>query len=297
MKIKYMQEYIALVENLNFTTTANQLFLTQPALSKHIAIIEEIMGVKLLIRSTRDVKVTAAGQVVFLGFVEILRKYNEVIEEASEFSLGYTGNLTVGVPYYYSEKYMEPVVKVCRKEFPDIYLEVISYQPTIAYNALLDNEIDIALLTHNDYPKSELINFYNFATEPLIVAASTQHRLANRDSLKLIELEDETFIFYKNNYFCDYIKKMLNSIGFLPKKNVYSSHIDTLNITIQETNGISIMPESIKHMSRSTIKIIRLEDVFCNIEMCMAYKKSNNNETIIPFLKCVEQAFFNQLSK
>ena len=64
MKIDYMKEYIAVVDNLNFTITAQQLHMTQPALSRHIASIEESMGVRLLYRNTHNVEVTLEGKMV-----------------------------------------------------------------------------------------------------------------------------------------------------------------------------------------------------------------------------------------
>ena len=68
IKLNYIQEYILLAETLNFSKTAEMSYITQPALSRHILVLEEEMGTKLLLRTTRNVQMTPAGEMVYEAF-------------------------------------------------------------------------------------------------------------------------------------------------------------------------------------------------------------------------------------
>lgn len=62
MDINRLNEFIVLATHLNYSKAANQLFLTQPALSRHIHDLEQTLGAKLFIRDTHNVYLTSVGQ-------------------------------------------------------------------------------------------------------------------------------------------------------------------------------------------------------------------------------------------
>ncbi len=76
IKLNYIQEYILLAETLNFSKTAEMSYITQPALSRHILVLEEEMGTKLLLRTTRNVQLTPAGEMVYEAFL----LYDEIVQ-------------------------------------------------------------------------------------------------------------------------------------------------------------------------------------------------------------------------
>ena len=94
LKLNYIREFVTLAETLNFSKAAEKLFLAQPALSRHIAIIEEIMGGRLFQRTTRNVSLTPAGEAVYNAFIEILRQYDGAREQVSPL-LGQSGVLSM----------------------------------------------------------------------------------------------------------------------------------------------------------------------------------------------------------
>ena len=61
IKISYLREFVLLAETLNFSKTAEKSYITQPALSRHLALLEDEMGATLMERTTRKVSLTPAG--------------------------------------------------------------------------------------------------------------------------------------------------------------------------------------------------------------------------------------------
>ena len=81
MKIEYISEFIALAELNNYTLAAQKLFITQPALSRHMTALEESIGAKLIQRSTHDVKLTENGHKAHEAFKEIINIYDSLARD------------------------------------------------------------------------------------------------------------------------------------------------------------------------------------------------------------------------
>jgi len=252
VKIEYMEEYIAVVDSLNFTATANKLLITQSALSRHIAVVEEHVGARLLYRDTHNVEVSPAGKLVYDEFQKMLNIYNSTRAKVERMGKKYTGAIRIGVPYY-CLKYMDPLILAMKREYPDITIEMLSYQPTPAYHALLDYQIDMAMLFRHYYPSSEDVRFHDFAKEQQIIVASKDHAFALKESISFIDLNDQIIVLFRNNYYSDFVHSVLTRLGIHPKSIVYSDHIDTMPYSIMESRGVAVEPICVMNMNRSDL--------------------------------------------
>jgi len=288
MKLQYLKEYVILVENLNFTKTANQLFITQPALSRHIVIIEEVIGAKLLIRDKQKVSVTPSGQIIYELSKNILKNLDIAIEEVSRLSSGQIGSLKIYSPYYWTEEFMEPILLKFRENYPNIDVNLVSCQPQSGYHALLNRQSDISLLMREPDFKSEDVRFYDFALEKLAVVMSARHPLAERASVKLEEIASETMIFTSGKGFMELVLDLLATRNIKPETMVFTQQVDTIGLAIKETGGVSIMPYNVRRMNRDYIRVIPLEEEDCVLTMTLAYRVDNYNPCIPLFLKTAE---------
>ena len=93
LQIEY---FIAVAKSLNFTDAARNLYVSQPSLSKQIALLEKEIGVQLFNRSTRGVRLTPAGAVLYKELGNVLDTIHEAIEKSSKKDLGEEGSITIG---------------------------------------------------------------------------------------------------------------------------------------------------------------------------------------------------------
>ena len=105
MKIQYMREYVSVVENHNFTRAAEQCYIAQPSLSKHMMDIEKELGGQLLVRTKHRVEATELGMEVYEGFRNILNRYDSLLETVERVKSGLHGVLRMGVLYHSFESY------------------------------------------------------------------------------------------------------------------------------------------------------------------------------------------------
>lgn len=290
MKIYYMREYITVVDTLNFTTAAARLYTTQSVLSRHISAIEEAVGAQLFIRNTHGMTVTNVGKMVYTEFKRILKIYDAALEKASRMSLMHTGALRIGVPYYCLD-YIDRIIPSFFQKHGNIIAEMVSFQPSYAYEAIQEDRIDLALLFRHDYPDSEAVRFHDFCREYLVVVCETNHPLSLRETVAWRDLQGQTVIKFQNNYFSDYIQNLMHYLGIRPAVTVVSDNIDTLIYTLKGTNGLAVEPKSVENMSRKNLRFIPLEDQRNYVNMTFAYRSDNNNPAIPVFLKHVDLIF------
>lgn len=291
--IKYIQEYIALVDTMNFSKAAEKLYITQPALSRHIAAIEEEMGAKLLERTTRSVAVTPAGKAVYDSFQEMLRSYSIAREKVSDLSAGRSGALKISSPYYWTEDHTEPVVERFLEEIPLCDVKLFSCQPQDGLIDIEEHRTDILIST----PFSDLndsIRRVFFKTEPLAVVCRTDHPLAGRTSMKLEEIRDDSIISldFRHSVFEDYnamVLSLLEKRNIYPTDFTYTQQVDTVGLSLRKHGGVSIVPYGVRHMDRAYLSVIPLEDEDCMIPMYLYYHFENDNPMIPRFIHCAEQ--------
>lgn len=289
LKIDYIQEYLVLAETLNFSKTAELTYITQPALSRHIAMIEEEMGAKLFDRTTRNVELTPAGEAVRDQFQVIVQSYQLAREQAELLSTGKSGVLVLNSPYYWTEDFVEPVVLEFEEEYPEVDMRIRSVQPVDGIDDMLEGEGDLAITMQ----KAEIapnVRRVPFARERLAVALRDDHPFADRSSLKLEELRGEEFVAMEldtsdfGNY-NTFLLDLLASRGIYPGHLRYTQQVDTMGLTIRKGGGVCIVPYGVRHMDRSYLRVIPLEDEDCFFTLCLYYLVEDTNPLIPTFVQ------------
>ena len=120
MNSRQLQYAIKLSEIRNFSLVAEQLNITQPALSKQILTLEQELGVRLFDRSTLPLTLTAAGEHFIREAKDLLYREDQLVKSMSDFSSGSRGRLTIGISPFRSLYLIHTVAKKIRDRFPGI---------------------------------------------------------------------------------------------------------------------------------------------------------------------------------
>ena len=313
MRTEYMEEFVTLAECLNYSKAAKKLFITQPALSRHISDIEETVGAKLLVRDTHHVSLTPAGKKLEEDFRSILQLYDSAVRDVALSTQGYSGECRMGILYYGVDEYIDPIASQLRKSHPDISIQYLSCQPPYIIEHLLEDEIDVGQFIYWDRPAAtsssarkygfeyfgdeekgenieRAIRFHKLGVESFIVAVGKDHPLAGRSHASIHEFADDLFIFFEGNHFHDYSRQLLGLAGVPYQEKVMPGQVDIMSLAIEETGGVCLQPHCIKHMRRENLSYIDVdEEEFCSY-MCLAYRSDNNNPAIPLLIKDADKA-------
>ncbi len=293
MKLSYLAEYVMLAKTLNFSKTAEQMYITQPALSRHITMIEKQIGAKLFLRDTRNVSMTLAGQEVYSAFTEILDKYQLSREKAQLLSSGQSGSLIISSPYYWTADYTEPVVERLSAQYPVCQIKILPCEPPDGLANVVSGQSDTVLMMQIGAQMDVSLRQSVFTSERLAVVMSAENFSSAPKSILMEDLVCETYVSLGGNYDIYYpaLFSIFEKYNFHPKQIVYAQSIETLGLSIRNTGGISILPYCVRHMNRDYLLTIPLEGDDFVVPMCFYYRADNPNP-LIPRLLQVSQEVF-----
>ena len=132
-QIEYIRVFVAVIDNRGFAKAARQLGLSRTAVTRHVAELERMMGVQLLLRTTRSVTPTLAGQLYYERCVPILRDLDRADDLVRQQQHGLTGRLRVTAPLSFGQRFLPDVIAQFRLLHPAMNLD----------HALTDRLVDI----------------------------------------------------------------------------------------------------------------------------------------------------------
>jgi DNA-binding transcriptional LysR family regulator len=187
-----LEVFYTVAKRLSFTKAAAELFITQPAVSKHIHELEEQYKAKLFERKGNHIALTDAGELLLHHAEKVFELYRNIAYQINALSKRKEGLLRIGASTTIAQYIVAPLLAKFRTKFPDVQLSLITGNTTQVEKALLDKEIEIGII--EGYSKNSEISYHEFLKDEIVLASSSKHPLANRNSIKPDELKNIRFV-------------------------------------------------------------------------------------------------------
>ena len=246
MKINHMREFLLLAANKNYTKTAEQLYMAQSVLSRHISAIEEEMGVRLIKRSSTFFELTDAGKIAVDGFKAIVTQYQRTLNEIGRLADLTSGELRVGILYYDVNDYVSVIRRTFRQYFPDVKLDLHSYQPEQQEQALINGEIDAALIYDADASPGSGFRYFPFLKTYYRVICSPNHALAKKDEVLVEDLCGTDILCPSTPLrICqslNRVNQIFQENDMSPGRMILTSNFDEAPFILEETGAVFISP-------------------------------------------------------
>lgn len=146
MNSRQLQYAIALSRTRNFSQVAEQLNITQPALSKQILNLEAELGVKLFDRNTSPLTLTSAGEHFIREARDLLYKEDQLLRSMERFKSGEAGQLTIGITPFRCSYMIADVVQKVRKEYPGIQVKLHEAGSAVLRKEAAEGKYDFAVV-------------------------------------------------------------------------------------------------------------------------------------------------------
>ena len=241
--------FAAVAEELHFGRAAARLNMTQPPLSRQIQVLERVLDVQLLERTSRTVRLTAAGRSFLPEAQRILRLAETATHVTRQVAAGRAGVLKFGFTAASAYDFLPRLVTALRRALPDVTLALREMVSKDQIEDLLAGRIDAALVrppvTHPD-----LIAVRALA-EPLVVALPAGNPLALRDRLTPADLGREPLIGYAPNearYFHDLVLGLLAEAEIQPPMVQQLTQIHSILALVRAALGIALVPAAAERL-------------------------------------------------
>ena len=187
-----LEVFYKLARRLSFTEAAAELFITQPAVSKHIHELEEQYKAKLFERKGNHINLTTAGALLVLHAEKVFELYRNVEFEINTLNKRREGLLRLGASTTIAQYIVAPLLARFRNKFPDVQLSLVTGNTEQIEKALLVKEIEIGII--EGYSKNTEISYHEFIKDEIVLVCSSKHPLANRNSLNADDLKNIRFV-------------------------------------------------------------------------------------------------------
>jgi DNA-binding transcriptional LysR family regulator len=261
MELRHLRYFLAVAEELSFTRAAERVGIAQPPFSQQIRALEQEMGVRLVDRTPRRVVLTEAGTVFAERVRFILSRIGEAVVVTQQIGRGLSGHICVG--FTESGCFHPAVTRTLlefRQAYPALHVTLQENKSTNLVAMIREGTVDAAFI-RPPFEADEVVAYTPLLHEKMVVAVPRGHRLATRKTTTLAGLSEEVFVFYQRNVrpgLTDAVIAACERSGFRPRLSQEAPQLtSTLNL-VAAGLGISIVPESLKHLRTNDIVYLRL---------------------------------------
>ena len=291
MRLEHLREFIVLADLCNFTKAADQLFLTQSALTRHIASLESELGVRLLDRTTRGVTITPMGRRCYQVFSDMLARYDGLLGDVQGYLSGIEGTLRLGMLYYAIADYVTPATTAFTAAYPKIEIKLESGQPKDIERWLRDNVIDVGLQTQYPGTTDEEFGFIEVDRLPYVALVSRDHPLANRSVVAVSDIASEAIVVYgQDKPITDCIFTGLEKSGVTPRKTLDAGQVDATPMAVMQHGAVALMAANLRN-TYPDLAAVNIADETMRVSVGYAYRRSNDNPALAAFLQTATQTF------
>lgn len=240
LSIQKVHSFIVVAQYGSFVRAAEELHVSQPALTRHIQDLEEHLGVPLLSRTTRSVRLTPAGEVFRNRMSRLLAEMNRVVRDVQEEASFERGHIAVACVPTIANTVLPAILSSYARKYPQISVHVMDEMSESLERRILSHEADFGI---GPAPRrSGHLDFAFIIRDHFVVIFAKGHPLAGRREVDIEDLTEFDFVAISHGNVRTAVDDALREIGIqiVPKYEALSPQ--TLGRMIDKGLGIGILP-------------------------------------------------------
>ena len=267
-----LKVFYVVAKRLNFTKAAAELFISQPAVSKHIQELEAHYATKLFDRNGSRIRLTKTGAHLLRSTEKLMEMHRRIDIEMAAHENNSKGTLKIGASTTVAQYYLPKYIASFKEKFPEIQVSLISNNTEIIENLLTENQIDLGIVEGQS--KRQNIKYHAITKDEIVLCTRSSNQLIKKPVINIEELKKLPLI--------------LREAG--------SGSLDVI-AAILSRHGINIseLKKEIELQSTESIKSYLLHsDSFAFLSIHSIFKELRDNELKIIDIKGLEfeRSFF-----
>lgn len=294
MDIRQLRYFVAVAREGNFTRAAEQLHMAQPPLSRQIQALEDELGVPLLIRNSRPVRLTDAGRLFYEQALQILARIEQM--QAATRRVGLNQRTVLSIGFVPSTLYagVPPLVRQLRQHAPELEVQLVELTSVQQIQALNEGRIDVGIgrIRHNDPNVMGVV----LREERLAVAIPPDSPLAASDTpIPVQQLRGQRLIVYPKEprpSFADQVLGVFHAHDIRPGEVQEVREIQTALGLVAAELGVCVIPSSARQM-RQDIRYRLLDGEHAASPIILNHR-ANDDSKYIGLLKRLIQELYEE---
>ncbi|TGD94624.1 LysR family transcriptional regulator [Methylobacterium nonmethylotrophicum] len=284
-ELSQLRCFVAVAEELHFGRAAGRLHLTQPPVSRQIQVLERVLDVALLNRTSRAVRLTPAGRRFLVEARRILRLADEAAATARRVAAGQAGSVTLGFTAAAAYRTLPDLVRAARARLPEAEILLKEMVSAAQAEALGAKGIDLGLMRPPLPPAAD--GSLRIARETLVAALPDDHPLAAGDAVAAAAVAAEPLIAYapdEARYFHDLVADYFSGADLAPRAVQHLAQIHTILSLVRSGLGVALVPESAASLQVAGVTFRALVPAPRRpVELHLVWRRGNDNP-LIPIL-------------
>jgi DNA-binding transcriptional LysR family regulator len=283
LEVRDFRFFLALAEELHFRRAAERLHVAQPHLSAHIRQLEQRLGLLLFERTSRSVKLTAAGEQFEERARFILNHIEQVAVAARRAAQGSQGKIRIAFATAAGFQILPWILAEYRKRHPLIDIELKTTATDVQIKALIAGSVDVGFVRSTVHTKQ--IETIVLGQGRMVVALPNSHHLARQKSLTMSDLSSEVFVGLAPGSSAGLQERIVgycHSAGFEPVFGAYAGDIYSISALVAAGFGVAILPEWVSGSRHSQLVFRLLRDAPL-ADIALAWLAGNQSVAIAGF--------------
>lgn len=234
-----LRVFVAVAELRHFSKAAEQLNLSQPGVSLHIRNLENEMGAKLLYRSSKQVRLTEAGEILYKRAKQINHLYDEAKQSIRLLQHEVTGQIRLGASFTIGEYILPGLIAKYANQYPHVEIEVTIRNTEEIMRGVREGILDIGLVEGKVHAADWTVT--PFMKDQMILVAASDHPLAAERVVSPQQLQDQIWVLrepgsgtraFSDQFISDHALQVKHTYCFCSSQGVKEAVINRLGITL-----------------------------------------------------------------
>lgn len=291
MELRHLRYFTAVARTRHFGRAAEQLLMAQPALSQAIRQLEKELGTPLFTRTTRQVRLTAAGEFLEGEALRILAAVENSARGVRRIAEGRQGLVRIAFTGSAAHTQLPSMARLVKSQLPGLALEIHADLLTPAQvEGLTGGSLDLAVL-RPPLGASEGITLRTIESDPLVLAMAADHRLAAEPVITMSDLRTEPFILFSSNDSAvnSAVLRGCETAGFVPQAPHRAAGISVQLPLVAAGLGIALVPSSVRAAPLDGVVFRDVPDAG-TVDLALAWRTEESNPAVLSVLAALGAA-------
>jgi len=284
-----LRVFRSVAKNLSFTKASQELFVSQPAITKHIQELESAYQTRLFDRQGNKISLTESGKLLLEHCDRILEDYKRLEYEMHLLNNEYTGELRLGASTTIAQYVLPPLLARFIKKFPQVNLSLMNGNSREVETALQEHRIDLGLV--EGVHRSPNLKYTPFLEDELVAVVHAKSKLSVSDELAPEDLTDIPLVLReRGSGTLDVIERALSQHNIkLSALHVlmYLGSTESIKLFLESTDcmGIISIRSICKELAAGTFRVVELKDISMLRDFCFVRQQGQESGLVPAFMQ------------